>query len=526
MNAQENAVTGRLDEVIRSHPDDVAYWFKGAAQSYAELGRWVSKAASGLARLGVEPGDRVAVMLRNCPEYFGLSYAIWRAGAVLVPVNVLLSAEEVAHVLGDSGARVVVVGGDLAATVALARSHSSGLTTVVAGDPAADYGDCTLDELVAAGSAEFAARAPARDRLAIIAYTSGTTGFPKGAMLDDRHLYEQMAAIQEHFGLANADNFAQFFPVHSVAPDLIGGWITAYVGSACVLMERFAVAELAKLVAAHHVTCFAMVPTMLLDLLRYRFDAAPDLSSIRYIQVGGAAVPDQLRQELWARYGIPLIKSYGSTECSYVSLDFPGVEPLPLTSGQVLSHIELTARGLDGEVLPIGEVGELCVGPKAGHERPFRPILGYWHDPEKSAAALADGVFHTGDIGRVDQHGWVYVVDRLKDMIIRGGNNIYPAELERVVRADPRVDDVYVVGVRDERLGEIPKAYIVPSDKVGAATASDIAATANEQLARFKRIELAEFTSSADLPRNAMNKVVKSRLAERANAERANAARG
>jgi long-chain acyl-CoA synthetase len=290
-----------------------------------------------------------------------------------------------------------------------------------------------------------------------------------------------------------------------------------------VILERFDVPEIARVIEAHRVACFAMVPTMVLDILRHEFDTPPDFSSVRYIQVGGAAVPDRIRTELERRWGIPTIKSYGSTECNYVSLDHVGVTPKEGASGQVLPHLEVTIRDTAGNVLPPGQVGEICVGPKAGATRPFRPILGYWNAPEKTAEALAGGVFHTGDIGYVDADGFLFCVDRLKDMLIRGGNNVYPAELEAALHADPRVEDAYVVGVAHPRLGEVPKAYIVISPDAPGCSPDELIATANTRLARYKRIDKAEFIDAADLPRNAMNKVLKRELAKRANADRTEA---
>jgi acyl-CoA synthetase (AMP-forming)/AMP-acid ligase II len=534
MAVAPSMVSARLDEVVRWRGDHPAYHFRGRSMSYRELGRQVRKIASGLASNGVRPGDRVAVLTRNRPEYFVVSQAIWRAGAVLVPVNVLLSRDEVVHVLRDSEAACVVAGGDLAGLASTASAEVGGVLRVVLDSDAARHGDLTWGELLDSGDDRAPARAPRPDRLAIIAYTSGTTGFPKGAMLDDQHLADAMANVAAHLRLAESDNFLQVFPVHSVAPGLIGGWLTAWLGSECAVLERFDVAEIARVIESRRVACFAMVPTMLYDLLRFEFARDPDFSSVRYIQAGGAAVPDRIRTELARRWDIEMIKSYGSTECSYVSLDHPGVAAVPGASGQVLGHIRLDVRSPGGDVLARGEVGELCVGGAPAAPRPFRPVLGYWNDPVKSTEALAGGVFHTGDLGYVDEAGFVFVVDRLKDMIIRGGNNIYPAELERVLREDARVHDAYVVGVTDPRLGEVPKAYLVRGDAAdcptGDATASDltapdlvvrdIVARANATLGRHKQIAEAEFIDPADLPRNAMNKVLKRELAARANASR------
>jgi acyl-CoA synthetase (AMP-forming)/AMP-acid ligase II len=518
MSIEPSAVTKQLDGVIEARPDAPAYHFRNTTMTFGELGQGIRHCAGGLATLGIDSGERVGVMLRNRPEFFVLSQAIWRAGGVMVPVNVLLSAFEATHVVRDSGMRVLVVNGDLAerAREAVAAAGAD-VTIVVADAEMAQDGELSWDDLLARGTDDFAPRPPREDRLAVIAYTSGTTGVAKGAMLQDFHLHEWMVNAAEHLDLTETDHFLQVFPVHSVAPGIIGGWLTATLGSACVIVERFDVAEIARVIEKYRVTCFAMVTTMLFDLLRHEFPEPPDFSSMRYIQGGGAAIPDRIRTELQDRWGIPLIKSYGSTEANYVSLDYPGVEAKPGSSGQVMPHLVVTIQDPDGSVLPLGESGEICVGPNPDHPRPFQPILGYWNDSEQTAEALAGGVFHTGDIGYVDEDGFVYCVDRLKDMLIRGGNNIYPAELEAAMQADPRVDAAYVVGVRDERLGDMPKAYVVLTGDAEAVSPDELLANANERLARYKRIEEVEIVTSDELPRNAMDKVLRRELARRAN---------
>jgi long-chain acyl-CoA synthetase len=518
MNSGPSLVTDHLDSVIKARPDAPAYHYRDRTMTFGELGRLIRHAAGGLDSLGVRPGDRVGVMLRNRPEFFVISQAIWRVGAILVPVNVLLSAHEVAHVMRDSEMRCLVVNGDLAGVAREARLRGGDVRLIIADEPdGLDHGELPWSALLASGSNSFEPRPLRADRLSIIAYTSGTTGAPKGAMIDDRHLHEWMLNAKQHLDLSETDHFLQVFPVHNVAPNIIGGWLTASLGSACAIIPRLDIGELAHAIETYRVTCFAMVTAMLFDLLRHDFAHEPDFSSVRYIQAGAAAIPDRIRAELDERWGIPMIKSYGSTECSYVSLDYPGVPPLPGASGQVMPNIELTVRDLDGRMLSRGEVGELCVGPKPSYVRPFRPILGYWNDPGKTAEALADGVFHTGDLGYVDDDGFVFVVDRLKDMLIRGGNNVYPAELESALQADPRVDAAYVVGVHDARLGDLPKAYVVLNAESGTCTPDELVALANQRLARYKRIEALEFITAEDLPRNAMNKVLKRELRAWAN---------
>lgn len=507
-----SVVSERLISVAREQGHHPAYVFGHEKLSFADLLDHVQRLSASLRARGIGPGDRVATLMRNHPNYFVVSHAIWYSGAVLVPVNVLLSTAEIEHVIRDSGAKTLVFDDAFEDVAAHCQTQLGVLDLIGHGGRLSQ--SVSVDELIATGGTDEAPSPLGDERLAVIAYTSGTTGFPKGAMLDDGHLLEWMLNARDHLLLTTDDNFLQVLPVHSVAPCIIGGWLTSMVGSTCVVLAAFDASEVAHVIAADRVAGFAMVPTMLFDLLRVTRELEPDFSSLRFVQAGGAAVPDVIRESLATRFGVPMIKSYGSTECSYVSLDRLGVEPRAGASGQVMAHIKLTVRDAMGAELPRGEIGELCVGPRedADVARPFRPILGYWQDEEKTAQSLVGGEFRTGDLGYVDEDDFVYVVDRLKDMIIRGGNNIYPAELERVLMADPRVESAFVVGAPNERLGEVPYAFIVTTSWRSDLELDDILKSANANLARFKRIEGLQQIASDALPKNAMNKVLKSRL--------------
>jgi acyl-CoA synthetase (AMP-forming)/AMP-acid ligase II len=520
MSRRPHTLVQRLIHRAGKQPDKIAIHFKERAITYGELQATAAAMASGLHALGIGSGDRVALMLRNRPEYFELSYAIWWIGAILVPVNVTFAEAEVRQTLADSGAFCCVANGDLMEMVSRARSGIESAKILINADGSKEHGDLNLRELRALAPAPIAPAAPRADRLAIIAYTSGTTGVPKGAMLDDQHLADGMDHLARYFGFGEEDNILQPFPVHAVNPCRIGTWFAINLGSTAVLMERFDAGAVARAISKYRVAYFATVPTMLFDILKVEFDEPLNFSSLRYVLYGGAPTPPALRAELESRFGIRMIQSYGSTEVARISVDPIDSPPRPGSAGKVIECAEVTVRDQFGNILRLGDIGEFWVRGAAKPDRwgfTFRPILGYWNDPAKSAEALPDGWYRTGDMGYLDKDGWLYVVDRVKDMLIRGGNNIYPAEIERVLQADPRVAFAYVVGLADERLGQIPMAYIVPKAADSPVDVDDIVAAANSKLAKIKRIERAELISSADLPRNAMNKVLKRELAARAN---------
>jgi long-chain acyl-CoA synthetase len=502
---------------LRSHasatPDRVALHFGEQQRTYASLERDVARLAGGLSKLGVRPGDRVAVMLPNRPEYFVAVHAIWRLGAVLVPVNVLFRSEELAFVLADSGAMALLAGPEQVRMVAADRETLEGLAHVITvGGPVGE--GLTYDSVASAVPLEDVAIASA-EQLAVIAYTSGTTGRPKGAMLDHDHYRDAWLYISDALGLDADDNVLQGLPAFHMNASAMGVLLALWLGSTAVLLERMTTQALSLGLRTTAVSVFAPVPAVLTDFLEADPALADGLAAIRYAIVGSAPMTPTLRREVEERCGLRIVQAYGMTEATFIALD-PLDEVVP--TGAVGLPVDTTKVLLvdEGQLSRPGQPGEICL---AAPDRPgrsgvrFRPIHGYWHDSEATAIAMAGGIFHTGDIGRFDDAGFLYLIDRKKDMIIRGGNNVYPAELERILGSDERVALAAVIGVPHERLGEVPKAFVVLAEQDASLT--DLRDTANARMSKFKRIELIEAIDAADVPRNAMGKVLKRELARR-----------
>ena len=515
------SIVHALERHAASTPDRIALHFGDRAWTYGEVDEVTTRLASAFAGFGVGRGDRVAVMLPNWPEFHLASHATWKAGGVEVPINIMFKEEEAAYVLRDSGARVVLASPETAQVVDEVRSELPELRAVVVAGVSTFPDTVGFDDAVAGGPADLSRPSVAADDLAIVAYTSGTTGFPKGAMLRHDDVVVSMEALRRFLDLSARDNVLQVLPCFHSNASLIGVVFAWYLGSSAVLIERFEPKLFVDAVRATRPTYFAFVPTLLHDLVRLGDETNVDFSSVRYINYGAAPCPAHIRDAVEGRFDLRLLQAYGMTEApNLVTSDPLDARVKTNAVGRPLPHIELQIVDDDGRVLPPGEPGEVRIGPRhdAGGDLVYRPMLGYWRNPAATATALRDGFFHTGDIGFVDDEGYLFIVDRKKDVIIRGGNNIFPAELERVLMSHPDVDEAYVVGLPDARLGELPRAYVVLRD-AAATTAEDLRALVRARLAAYKRVDQIEFVDSAGLPRTALGKVLKRELRARAREE-------
>lgn len=461
----------------------------------------VTRLAGGLAALGVQAGDRVAIMLPNSAEFVWGTYAAWWLGAVQVAINVMYKERETAHLLGDSGARVVITAPQFLPIVEAVKAKVPELQhTIVVG---ADGPGLTYRE-VAAKSAPVPRPAHAgEDDLAVIAYTSGTTGLPKGAMLTHGNFIFQFETYRTYLGLGPEDHALICLPLFLLSILIVGPACSHYLGSACIIQPRFQAAEFARLLKEYRPTWLGgTVPTMYHDLAQLPKEEL-DLSSVRYASIGGAPIPAPKRREFEAKFGFRLTYAYGATETSaHVTMDPLDRPPKEGSPGVALPGRDIKVVDEEGNPLPPNGVGEICVrGPNI--------LKGYWNLPEATAAALRDGWFHTSDLGYLDEDGYIYIVDRKQDVINRGGFKIFPVEIEKVLYEDPRVLECAVVGSPDPRLGEVPKAFIVL--KEGAtATAEEFIQLTRRELANYKALAEVEFRTA--LPKSPLLKILRREL--------------
>jgi acyl-CoA synthetase (AMP-forming)/AMP-acid ligase II len=486
-------------------PDREALVARHGRLSYGELDASVGRAAGALQAWGVGPGDRVAVSMGNHLELVVAFLGVARLGALWVGINKALAPPEVAYILEDCGASLFVGDDAAALLVSALRADLSELRTVVAcepGDPASEWARA----VAAAPSASLHDVDPFAP--AAIAYTSGTTGRPKGVVHSQHNLLVPGAVAATRDPDPDT-RVGVCLPLTILNLIVLAPLVAFQQGRPCVLMDRVDAVGLASWVRTERVTTFAAVPTIFHDLLTHSDVAAGDLVSLTRPGVGGASMPESFRARYQERFGTRVTTGYGLTEApTAVTQEDAATPAIPGSAGRALPHVRITIRGPDdGEVSP-GEVGEICVepaiaGPFAGV---YTPMLGYWRRPDATKTALRGGVLHTGDLGYLSADGDLFVTDRKNDLILRGGANVYPAEVERVLDDAAGVAGSAVLGVPDERLGE--RVVAVVEAAAGAKIDErELLERCSASLARYKVPDRILFVDA--LPRNAMGKVVK-----------------
>ena len=505
MGAQ--SVPEALATAVARVPDAEAVVGRYARHTHRELDDRVRRAASALAAAGVAPGDRIAGCTANDPELVVAFLATMHLGAVWVGINAALTLPEQRYLLDDAGVSVYI--GDRAATTAIdgARPELPDLRVVLdaePGDPASPW----AARLAAADPAD--APEPDVDPFApaAIAFTSGTTGQPKGVVHSQHNLLLVGAVASAHQPFPNV-RLGVVLPLTILNLMILGPVSTLQMGACVVCIDRIDPVGLAGWIRDERVNTMSAVPAIIHDLLTHPDVAPTDLETLARPGCGGGATPDSFRRLYEQRFGIRLTTGYGLTEApAAVTVEDPALAPVPGGSGRALPHVTVTVRDDDGIRVGAGEVGEVCVGAAEDglFAGAYTPMLGYWNRPEATAEALRDDTLHTGDLGYLTADGDLVITDRKGDLIVRGGANVYPAEVERVLHEDPRVAACVVVGIADERLGERVVAAVVRAD-AAHLTADDLRERCARSLARYKVPE--RFLFVDELPRNAMGKVVK-----------------
>ncbi|WP_280208741.1 acyl-CoA synthetase [Nocardia cyriacigeorgica] len=477
--------------------------------TYADADRRTDQLASGLAGLGVRKGDRVAVLMVNSVEFLESMLACAKLGAILVPINIRLAAAEVGYILRDSGADVLVFSGQFTATVrdALAEPGVRVRHAVRVGDSGYERGPA-YDELLTSGSADFAGADVAGTDIAMLMYTSGTTGRPKGAMLThDNLLWNAINMLGTEHGLSSRDVTVTVAPMFHIGGLGVHSLPLLYVGGTNVILSSFDPIKTLAAMAENHVTVQFMVPAMWVAITQIPDFDSYDLSCLELALGGGAPCPLPMIEFLNER-GVPFIEAFGMTETApLVSiLDSAHATSKAGSIGRVAMHVEARIVDDNDRDVPANTVGELALrGPNI--------FAGYWMRPEATSEAFRDGWFHTGDLGRTDEEGYITLVDRKKDMIISGGENVYPIEVEQVLFTHPSVVDAAVVGGPDPRWGERVVAVVVADPAVGRAPdPEELITWCRERLAHFKCPREVHFVDA--LPRNATGKLLKTVLRE------------
>jgi fatty-acyl-CoA synthase len=493
---------------LRISPDRDAIWFEGTTTSHGEFADRVRRTAGALAALGVGPGHRVAWTGGNHPSALETLYACGQLGAIWVPVNARFTPPEAEYVLTHSGASVVVHGRDHGTLADALRDRLPGVRAWVAAEPPADGGTASqpYEELLAAADAEPRDEPVGLEDPCLIMYTSGTTGRPKGAVLTHGNMTWNATNQLLGFDFGPTERTLALAPLFHIGG--LNGTVnpTLLRGGCAVIVRRFDPAETLAVIEEQRVNSFFAVPTMLDAMARRPEFRTRDLSALRSIGAAGAAVPlPTLRT--WLDRGVTMQQAYGMTEAApgCTVLDSEDAERKVGSAGRPVFFTDVRVLRPDGSAADAEEVGEVVVqGPNV--------MAGYWNEPEQTAAVFVDGWYHTGDAGSLDAEGFLYIRDRYKDMIISGGENVYPAEVESALLELPDVVEVAVIGVPDPTWGEAGLAVVVPSP--GARRdADELRARLRERLAAFKVPRHVEFVD--ELPKTATGKIRKPDLRTR-----------
>jgi fatty-acyl-CoA synthase len=519
-------------------PHDVGLDFLGRCYTWQQLHQTAEHLAGGLQALGVAQGDRVILFMQNCPQFIIAFHAVIRLGAVVVPINPMNKADELGHYIQDAGAHVAIASSDIASELAKACGSHEVLNTLQqllvfdladalppeAEVPRAQWPAVWQNwlpvrhplpqgqgvqvlawiDVLAQALSPRAADVRGYD-LALLPYTSGTTGVAKGCCHTHATLMHNVLASGPWLDMHPGDVTLITVPMFHITGLVVGMLSAVRLGCRLVLLPRWDRQQAAQAIQHHRVTHWPNIPTMVIDLLADPTLAHYDLSSLRYIGGGGAAMPDAVAADLQDKFGLQYIEGYGLTETAAPTHTNPRQAPRRHCLG--VPYIGTEAMVIDHETLqplPVGEVGEIVVrGPQV--------FKGYWNQPEATAQAFIDlggkTFFRTGDLGRVDAEGYYYMADRLKRMINASGFKVWPAEVEALLHRHPAVQEACVIASRDPYRGESVKAVIVLRESHrGQVSQDDIIAWAREHMAAYKYPRIVEFALS--LPRNASGKLM------------------
>jgi acyl-CoA synthetase (AMP-forming)/AMP-acid ligase II len=483
--------------------------------TYDQVGDRVARLASALSELGVGPGDRIALLHRNCHRVLEAYYAAVHLGAVLVPMNLRLTASDLGYIIQDTGSRMMIVDDgwlDLARqAAALAASPCTIVVSTIDGG-SQDKGEHDYESLIAGANPTSEALTETDDNAAAnIYYTSGTTGHQKGVVLTHRNIGSHALSTIAELNLSESDVWIHVAPMFHLA-DAWATWAITWVGGRHVMVGRFVPETVLEMMADEQVTVTNLVPTMLNDIVNSPSAGSFDLRAFRLVMSGGAPISPHLVRRVVEAFGCEYVQTYGLTETSpYLTFSLLKEHLRQLPPEEQMRYRSMTGRAALGVRLRVIDehgrqipadgvtVGEIVA-------RGDRVTPGYWRLPEATETAFKDGWFHTGDLATIDGEGYLNIVDRKKDVILTGGELVYSTEVENVLYAHPAVSEVAVVGVADERLGEAVHAAVVMKPDQSASS-GELINHCREQLAHYKCPRSIELVDS--LPRTGTGKIAK-----------------
>ncbi|WP_110929034.1 fatty acid--CoA ligase family protein [Bacillus massiliglaciei] len=506
-------ISDRLRETARQSAEKSAYYFMDQAATYGELDAAVTRFAAGLHKLGIKKGDHVALLLGNSPHFIISMYGALRAGATVIPINPIYTSDEIRYIINNGDVKIVIAIDKLMPVFNQLDPVLTSVQQYIICETGDGNGSLeslskkmkSFTSLISSGTADFQGPVLDEEDVALILYTSGTTGKPKGAMLTQKNLFSNASDIGAYVKINGDDRVITALPMFHVFSLTVVLNAPLLAGATLLIVPHFSPKEIFRLIKKYEATVFAGVPTMYNYLYQYAEGTASDLKSLRLCLSGGSAMPVALLNSFEQKFNVRLSEGYGLSEASPVTCFNPLDRPRKAGSiGTSILNVENKVVNPLGEELPPGEVGELIVrGPNV--------MKGYYKMPEETAAALKDGWLYTGDLARMDDEGYFFIVDRKKELIIVGGYNVYPREVEEVLYAHPQIVEAAAVGVPDPALGETVHCFIVR--KEGSLTEEEVIAYCTEHLAKYKVPSFIEFLD--ELPKNTTGKILRRSLKQK-----------
>ncbi len=489
-------------ESLDKHGEYISLHFEGKSYSNTERNEYAGKMASVLKTYGVKAGDHVVFMMPNSPDVTAGFQAAWKLGAVIIPVTPMLNAREVGFIVENSESKVVVTTPILAQRLKDATAANPDFShLLVLGETGVEGAINIQPEIESA--APFATLTDrAEDDLAMLLYTSGTTGHPKGVMLTHKNLLSNARATASISGVEPQTMFLSVLPLsHSFGVMTMNvGYI---LGSRSVLISHFDSGQVLQAIQDYKVERFAAVPTMLTYLVNFPDREKYDHTSLKKVNSGGAALPNEVRKDFEELYDCEVNEGYGLSETSPTATGYPdGVHYRPGSVGKAIPGVEVKIFSLEGEEMPAGDSGEICIkGPNV--------MKGYWKNPEATADAMRGDWFRSGDVGYIDEGGYVYITDRTKDLVIKGGENISPREIEEALHLHPAIAECAVIGLPSTKYGEdIAAVVVLKSGK--EASEEELQAHVSKYVTKFKIPSTVIFMPF--LPKNPVGKILKKDL--------------
>jgi len=501
-------INDMLEGIARYEPERVAVIFEGQRLTYKELNKEINRLANGLIRLGIKRGDFVMTHIPNSIRFITIHYAIIRAGATVIPLNVMYRAHEIKYIGQNSGACAIIADAALWEGNASVRDDLPALQHIIIANGPADKGTVALDAVFTDVDTAPVVASDVDDIVSVI-YTSGTTGRPKGATQTHRSILSNVMGCCTRNKFTREDRLVCGLPMYNNFAISVVMMSAFFTGAALVVVDRFDARKVLDTIKECGGTYFAGTPTMFSYFLQEFKEGSDDVSSLRVTNSGGAHCPGEVIRQIETTFGVTHLEGYGQTEgCGFTTLNpYVGVRK-ENTAGTPISNCLVKIFDENDIEVPTGQTGEIVLRGDCFS------VHGYLNRPDVNAEIYRNGWFHSGDLGYVDEHGYLSIADRMQDLIITGGQNIYPAEIEEVIYTHPKVALAAVIGIPDKDKGELAKAYIVL--KAGQeATEKEIIDYVRDRIAKFKAPRLVEFVKS--LPQGPTGKILKRELREMVN---------